>query len=489
MGGGNEVRDWEKKKDSEEKLIYTKHLEQYLSEAEFVIVFGISREQFGTLPRWRQLIVSMKKEADYSEERKRSNGSVDVSVKIQSENDKGQKNEFFNGRQKGTRTASAFKVSIPKGDPSGGALLRNFYVKIDTRRKGGNVQFNLLDPNGFRIFNKSKRKQRELRTEKQMLKRRKLSGRKPFWQNTSICQNFCDLANGKSQLLRLKTTDKRNWSCPITFRSPSASESTLCPNFTVSFPPVLHMECPLPVNCPFAVRLSNPLTFLRTLSAATNRPHFPFMLLKSLSTEIVSGLWSAKLDLLNCLGTLEFAHEFELLPECWSTARSNRQQHKGTDPFLLAFELVRERHSILLFYNCSASNECVLRLRRSPSYRFTPPPLKGASPTFKWQLQYRRIGGHSGIVTGAVVVAKALGFSLIADQSPQNRVDYFEGEVMEVRVNSANGLTVSGLAPPWDLLWTCDYFSSKLINDGRTMFPFRTQWRNCGTNAFLKTKR
>ncbi|KAL3082935.1 hypothetical protein niasHS_010737 [Heterodera schachtii] len=83
---GNEVREGEQKKHSaEEKLTEviaertkhrsadelrrrelpagcdTKHLEQYLSEAEFVRVFGISREQFDTLPRWRQL--SMKKEA------------------------------------------------------------------------------------------------------------------------------------------------------------------------------------------------------------------------------------------------------------------------------------------------------------------------------------------------------------------------------------------------------------------------------------------
>ncbi|KAL3096173.1 hypothetical protein niasHT_029209 [Heterodera trifolii] len=232
---------------------------------------------------------------------------------------------------------------------------------LQTRRKGGNVQFNLLDPNGFRIFNKSKRKQRELRTEKQMLKRRKLSGRKPFWQNTSICQNFCDLANGKSQLLRLKTTDKRNWSCPITFRSPSASESTVC------------RDC-FKLSPAFGVA-----NWTCKIASARSNLH---------TNSIVAGVFER--------GTLQSA-----------TAQRDR-------PFL-----------------------------------------------------YRRIGGHSGIVTGAVVVAKALGFSLIADQSPQNRVDYFEGEVMEVRVNSANGLTVSALAPPWDLLWTCNYFSSKLINDGQ----------------------
>ncbi|KAL3082934.1 hypothetical protein niasHS_010736 [Heterodera schachtii] len=514
--------------------------------------------------------------------------SVDVSVKIQSENEKGQKNEFFNERQKGTRSASAFKVFVPKRDPSG-ALLRNFYVKIDVSghqqfasvlagtsdlrqmfiqtdkvfyRPGervnvralpltsggtpykGNVQFNLLDPNGFRIFNKViKAKaegtvEREANAEKEKAKRGE-----GFLAEHFDLPKFLRFGEWKITAFAIENNGQKELVISNHFQRSIRVREYVVPKFHVflsieetltamSVKSVVSARFAhgLPVTGELTLRCSsaNSLNISSDSFGSDQSPTFSASSFKKLlSTEFVSGLWSGKLDLSNCLGTLKSSTRIRIVAEVFErgTLQSATAQ-RDFDPFWSAFELLPMRPAFtenttkLLFYlrplsslpfvlngraeivaQCISEDKALNGLNQSSFHKLgTLAELETNRGCIVYIIRARRQLPNGKFSTAESVlipaltggVVKALDFSLIADQSPQNRLDYFEGEVMEVRVNSASGLNyamtcdggrdlvamepigedkrilvpikVPRLTPPRDLLWTCDSFSSELIN-------------------------
>uniref|UniRef100_A0A183C717 C2 domain-containing protein n=1 Tax=Globodera pallida TaxID=36090 RepID=A0A183C717_GLOPA len=473
--------------------------------------------------------------------------SVDISVRVQGENENGQKNELFFERQKSTRGICAFKVFIPKKDPSGG-LLNNFYIKVEVSghrlfdsvlagtsdlrqmfiqtdkvfyRPGervnvralpltsngllytGPIQFQLLDQKSFRIFNKtSGSKSAQTDGTNNDHRKEKTEG---FLAEHFDLPKFLRFGEWKIVAFAVEHTGQREMVTSNRFQRSINVREYIAPKFhvfldlvetitTMSVKSVVSARFAhgMPVSGELTLRCSSPnaLNISEGPSNGDQSAAFLHSQKKLLSTEIIAGIWSGKLDLSNCLGENRRSSRILISAEVFErgTLQAAKTQ-RDFDPFWSAFELLRPLSSLQFVINgraemvaqCISEDKALNGLNQSSFHKLgTMAELEIKPGCIVYIIRARRElpNGNFSIAESLIIPSlngtKALDFSLIADQTPQNRVDYFEGEVLEARVPSGSDLNYAMICNGGrDIILV-----EKVGQDGRILIPISARMRS-----------